>query len=107
MDAVEFDSAIVGADLVITGEGRIDEQTAYGKTIAGVLKRAKQRGIPVVALAGSISGDITSLYDSGLAAAFSIAAGPTSLEYAISNAASLIESTARNIIRLAASLPNS
>ncbi len=52
LDAANFDEALSDADLVITGEGRVDEQTAYGKTIGGVLKRAWKAGVPVVAVAG-------------------------------------------------------
>ena len=52
LDAIDFDSIIRGADLVITGEGKIDYQTVKGKTAAGVLARAKAQDIPVVAIAG-------------------------------------------------------
>lgn len=54
LDAIDFDSIIRGADLVITGEGAIDYQTVKGKTAAGVLARAKAQDIPVVAIAGRV-----------------------------------------------------
>lgn len=54
LDAIDFDSIIRGADLVITGEGTIDYQTVKGKTAAGVLARAKAQDIPVVAIAGRV-----------------------------------------------------
>lgn len=54
LDAISFDSIIKGADLVITGEGRVDFQTAKGKTAAGVLSRAKQQHIPVIAIGGCV-----------------------------------------------------
>lgn len=54
LDAVGFDRILEGADLVITGEGKIDSQTARGKAPAGVLKRASLRGIPVVAIGGLV-----------------------------------------------------
>ena len=57
LDAVGFDSIIEGADLVITGEGRIDAQTLTGKTPYGVLQRASRQNIPVIALAGSVALD--------------------------------------------------
>ena len=57
LDAVGFDSIIEGADLVITGEGRIDSQTFTGKTPYGVLMRASGQGIPVLALAGLVDLD--------------------------------------------------
>ncbi|MEN6358033.1 MAG: glycerate kinase [Armatimonadota bacterium] len=99
LDTAGFDDALIGADLVITGEGKLDEQTAYGKTIGGVLKRASANGVPVVAIAGSVSADIRALLDSGLIA-FSIVSGPVSLDYAMSHAPELIESVSANIIRL-------
>jgi glycerate kinase len=54
LDAIDFDCMIRGADLVITGEGKLDDQTARGKTAAGVLARAKAQGIPVVAIGGRV-----------------------------------------------------
>ena len=54
LDAINFDETIKGADLVITGEGKVDFQTAKGKTAAGVLARAKAQGIPVVAIGGCV-----------------------------------------------------
>ncbi len=54
LDAVDFDKLICGADLVISGEGKIDEQTARGKVPYGVLKRAQNQGIPVLAIAGKV-----------------------------------------------------
>lgn len=54
LDAIAFDETIRGADLVITGEGKVDSQTACGKTAAGVLGRAKAQGIPVIALGGCV-----------------------------------------------------
>lgn len=100
LGAARFDEAIAGADLIITGEGRIDEQTAYGKTIGGILKRTKKPGVPVVAIAGAVQGDVRALFDAGLVAAFSIAPGPVTLDYAMQNAAYLIEQTAANVARL-------
>ena len=60
LDAVGFDSIIEGADLVITGEGRIDAQTLTGKTPYGVLQRTSRQNIPVIALAGSVALDDSS-----------------------------------------------
>jgi glycerate kinase len=54
LDAIGFDSIIQGADLIITGEGRIDNQTVKGKVASGVLQRAKAQGVPVVAIGGSV-----------------------------------------------------
>ena len=84
LDAIGLDDIIANADLIITGEGRLDEQTAHGKTIAGILKRAK--GVPVIAIAGSISGQIA-----GLAAAYSLTNETVTPEHAIAHAAKLLE----------------
>lgn len=54
LDAVKFNETIMDADLVITGEGKMDFQTPKGKTAAGVLQRAKAAGVPVLALAGKV-----------------------------------------------------
>ena len=54
LDAIDFESLIQGADLVITGEGKVDFQTAKGKTAAGVLSRAKKQHIPVIAIGGCV-----------------------------------------------------
>jgi glycerate 2-kinase len=57
MDETGFDSKLKIADLVITGEGRIDAQTAYGKTALGVAKRAQAAGVPCIALGGGVEVD--------------------------------------------------
>ena len=54
LDTIDFDQMIAGADLIITGEGKIDIQTAKGKTAAGVLARAKAQDIPVIAIGGCV-----------------------------------------------------
>lgn len=89
LDAVHFDDALDGSDLVITGEGRLDDQTAGGKTIAGVLRRASDRGIPVIALCGSVSGTL-----SGLAAAYGLVQGDITPDYALEHAGELLEALA-------------
>jgi glycerate kinase len=57
LNELNFDANLAGTSLIITGEGRIDEQTAYGKAVAGIARRARALGIPVVAIAGSIEGE--------------------------------------------------
>lgn len=85
------DNALAHADLVITGEGRLDSQTAGGKGVAGVLGRASARGVPVIAICGAISGDVSSLGDRGLAAAYALVTDGISAEYAMRHAAELLE----------------
>ena len=57
MEAVDFDQRLRSADLVITGEGRIDSQTAYGKTALGVARRAQAAGVPCIAVGGGVEPD--------------------------------------------------
>lgn len=68
LDLVGFDRMLEGADLVLTGEGCIDGQTAQGKVIAGVARRAKAAGVPVIAFGGSIRPEADALYDLGVTA---------------------------------------
>ena len=91
---------MLGANLVITGEGRIDYQTAFGKTPYGVAQIAKKNDIPVIVLAGSLGEGYQTLYDKGFDGIFSIIDKPMSLEDAIDNAAQLLENAAENAIRL-------
>lgn len=72
LDTVQFDSMLAGADLVITGEGKVDEQTLAGKVVFGVAGRAKKRGVPVLLIAGSLPDDDQAIYESGVTAMFSI-----------------------------------
>ena len=64
-----FDSRIEGADLILTGEGRLDAQTAMGKTVSAVCRAASVKKIPVIALAGILDGDQEELREIGLSAA--------------------------------------
>ncbi len=89
-----------GADLVITGEGKIDFQTAFGKTPFGVAQIAKTKNIPVIVLAGSLGEGYQSLYEKGFDGIFSIIDKPMSLQEAIDQAAKLLENAAENVVRL-------
>jgi glycerate kinase len=97
LNAVNFEEVIKDADLVITGEGRIDSQTIYGKTPIGVAKAAKKYGVPVIGLAGSLSQDSDVVYEHGIDALFSIVPGTVTLPDAYEHAAHYMERTARNI----------
>ena len=99
-ELTRLDQAIRGADLVITGEGRVDSQTARGKTPAGVAAIARRHGCPVIALAGSVGAGAESLYDGGITAIFPIMPGPIAREEAFATAASNLQRTARNIAAL-------
>lgn len=101
LSAIGFDHKIEGADLVITGEGRLDSQTVMGKTPAGVLATAKRQGIPVVAIGGGVT-DADTLLDAGFAAVLPTVPGPVSLAEAMQPeaASANVERTALQIIRL-------
>jgi len=100
LDACRFSKRIWGASLILTGEGKIDFQTAYGKTISGVLQEASRQSIPVIAIAGSIEEGAENLYQLGLTSMFSICSGPISLQEAMGKTSHLIETTTERIIRL-------
>jgi glycerate kinase len=97
IDAVNLGDIVQDADLVITGEGRIDSQTIHGKTPIGVARTAKQYHKPVIGIAGCLSQDCGVVYDHGIDAVFSVVPAAMSLEQAFSNAAINVELTARNV----------
>lgn len=94
-----LDEAVRTADLVITGEGRIDGQTAGGKTPYGVAKIAQAHGVPVVVLAGSVGEGIEALYEHGILSVFSIVNRPMTMEEAMNGAAALLEQSAEQVAR--------
>jgi len=72
LDTVHFAELLREADLVITGEGKIDSQSLRGKVICGVAKRSARAGVPVIAIVGDVADDAYSAYDIGVSAIFSI-----------------------------------
>jgi glycerate 2-kinase len=102
LDVIRFEEAVRDADLVITGEGRIDSQTVHGKAPVGVAKRAKAvvPDVPVVAIAGSIGPDYEAVFEHGIDAVFSVVNGVVTLEEALANGSVNVEKTAENIARL-------
>ena len=99
LDAINFNQIIQGADLIITGEGKIDFQTAKGKTAAGVLARAKQQNIPVVAIGGCVE-ICESVQKMGFAGIYPILEEKVPLEIAMQRdfAASNVEKTVKKIL---------
>ena len=93
-------AAVERADLVITGEGRLDGQSLHGKTPVGVARIARAAGVPVIALAGSLGEGYQRLYAEGIGAAFSLAPGPLSLEQAMQQAADQLSARAADLARL-------
>ena len=88
------------ADLVFTGEGRIDGQTACGKTPVGVARKAKELGLPVIAIAGEIGDGYPAVYEQGIDAVFSIAPGPISFSRSMEMAERLTGDVAERAMRL-------
>jgi len=100
IELTDLEQKIKDADLVFTGEGMIDFQTAFGKAPFGVAKIAKKYDIPVIAIAGGIGKDAETLYSKGFDSIFSIVDGPMTLDNAIENSSILIERTAERIARV-------
>jgi glycerate kinase len=97
VEAVGLEAALKDADLVITGEGRIDSQTIHGKTPIGVARVAKRCGIPVIGVAGCLSQDAAVVHEHGIDAVFSILSQASTIEEALKNAASNVRVASRNI----------
>lgn len=100
LDCTNFEASLAKADLVITGEGSLDEQTLEGKAPYGVALRAQRRRIPVIGIAGRIPAVPVPALDRYFTALFSISGGPGSLEEALPVTAQNLERTAAAIGRL-------
>jgi glycerate kinase len=102
LDMLEMEKHIVGADLVITGEGRIDGQTSMGKAPMGVARLAQSRHIPVIALGGSVVEETKGLHWLGIASIFPILSSPMTLEQAMDSTATFenLRRTTNQIFRL-------
>ncbi|WJN58035.1 glycerate kinase [Pseudomonas sp. SO81] len=92
--------ALHGADLLITGEGRLDAQSLHGKTPVGVARIARAAGVPVIALAGSLGEGYQALYEVGIDATFSLSSGPQSLEQAMAAAEVELQARACDLARI-------
>lgn len=95
--ATGLEAAIAGADLVITGEGRLDSQSIQGKTPIGVARLAKRHRKPVVAIAGCLSRDADVVLDHGIDMIFSVLDRPCTVEEAFAEAAPNLRRRARNV----------
>ncbi|HAQ20424.1 MAG TPA: glycerate kinase [Prolixibacteraceae bacterium] len=95
-----LEDQISKASLVFTAEGKIDSQTAFGKTIIGVAKLAKKHSVPVIALAGIVCDDLTELYGQGITSVFAIGDQPMSLEESKSRAAEMLAATSERVMRI-------
>lgn len=100
LDLVDIDSYLKAVDLVITGEGQIDGQSIFGKLPIGVSKRAKEYGVPVIVIAGSIGEGIDNIYDNNISSVISIMDSPMNLEEATRNVKQLLINSTERVVRL-------
>jgi len=101
LETIKFDKIIDGADFIITGEGRIDSQSVYGKAVSGISEFARRANIPIIALAGELTDDYDYVADEiALDAAFSISHAARPLEEVIEKTEYNIYDTVKNICRI-------
>jgi len=86
LDLCDFESMVEEADLVVTGEGKTDFQSAYGKVIYGIAKRSKAKNKPVFVISGALDGDLDALYDIGVVSMTATVCKITSIEDAMEHA---------------------
>jgi glycerate 2-kinase len=99
MDACNFSERIKDADIILTGEGKIDNQTAFGKTIAGIASRANSLKIPVIAFGGIVeNADI--LYELGVTKIISLCKEPASIEQAMTDAPMLLQKKVETVMQM-------
>jgi len=100
MEATRLEERMTGSRLVLTGEGRVDGQSACGKVAAGVAALARRHGVPAVVLAGSLGPGCEGLYACGVSAMFAVCDGPLSLEASMAGAERLLERASESVLRL-------
>lgn len=100
LDLVGFDERIKDADLVITGEGRMDSQSAQGKVPSGVGERCKKYGVPAAAVVGSVLKGYESIYEHGIISAVTTVSGAMSIDEAMERGAELYYDAALRLFRL-------
>lgn len=100
INETKLQTIIESADIVFTGEGRIDFQTKFGKAPYGVAKEAKKNGLPVIAICGEIGEGYDELYNHGFTSIFSIVNKPMTLEESIKDSKKLISDVSERIVRV-------
>ena len=100
LDAVDFDRILEGADVVFTGEGKIDSQSLEGKVVCGVAKRSYKKGVPVVAIVGGIDGDISPIYELGVNSVFAINRMPEDFSVSRYKSRENLRATVDDILRI-------
>lgn len=91
---------IENADLIITGEGKLDDQTLQGKALAGIAALAQMHQVPMIVIAGTLGSNYQALYSQGMTAAFSLCNGPITLQDAMQHTSSLLQDRSRDIMRV-------
>lgn len=99
LEATQFEQAVRNVDYVITGEGRTDGQTSFGKAPLGVARLAKKHGKPVICISGGITSDVNELYDRGMDVIIGATQSPMSLEDAMEHAGELVTRATSAIVR--------
>lgn len=100
LDLINFDARLEGVDLVVTGEGRTDWQSCFGKVMQGVGLRAKKAGIPAVGLCGSLGKGAEQIFDHGITSLITTVNAPMSLDEAMENAENLYYLAAVRMFRM-------
>ncbi|MDT3251721.1 glycerate kinase [Serratia sp. root2] len=100
MEALQLENVLAGADVIVTGEGRIDRQTLGGKALSGIARLAQRHRLPVIALAGVLGEGAEVLHSQGIDAIFSILPRLSSLDIALSQGEINLQQSARNIARV-------
>ncbi len=100
LDVVGFEGKIDGADYVFTGEGRLDSQSIRGKVVSGVAKRAKEKNVPVIVVAGGYDADLDEIYKIGVRAVFATNPLPVDFEKSRHKSESNLAVTVENILRI-------
>ncbi len=102
LDTVGFEKLISGADVIFTGEGKLDTQSLRGKVVIGIAKRAKAFNIPVIAVVGDVEDNITQAYEDGVSAIFSINKAAVPFEVAKLTCKDDLAFTMDNLLKFAA-----
>ncbi len=100
LDVIGFDEHLKNCDLIITGEGRSDSQSAMGKLVSGIGQRTKTYGIPVIAISGALHEGYEDLYQKGIVALFSTCREPCTLDLALKRARINLEKATDDLFRL-------
>lgn len=99
LDLIDFDAKVAGADLVVTGEGSLDEQSLAGKAPVGVARAAAKAGVPVIAVAGRLQLSQQRLQDAGISAAYPLSDLEPDPARSIANASTLLRQLGTHIVK--------